>query len=147
MVNDFLFSIKTAALWKGVQAVSPVPSVPDRVQALVGSCVVIPCSFTPLAPHPLKGRKERLDVRLRFRGGGHLFPLRSTAFNSEDRDQVSRDFSGRTSLFGQITDGDCSVKIERLSLDDSRMFEIALKRGGDLLWGKPRSFNLDVIGE
>ncbi|XP_039973651.1 sialoadhesin isoform X2 [Xiphias gladius] len=133
------------ALWKGVQAVSPVPSVPDRVQALVGSCVVIPCSFTPLAPHPLKGRKERLDVRLRFRGGGHLFPLRSTAFNSEDRDQVSRDFSGRTSLFGQITDGDCSVKIERLSLDDSRMFEIALKRGGDLLWGKPRSFNLDVI--
>uniref|UniRef100_A0A3B4Z0H9 Ig-like domain-containing protein n=1 Tax=Seriola lalandi dorsalis TaxID=1841481 RepID=A0A3B4Z0H9_SERLL len=70
------------------------------VQALVGSCVVIPCSFTPLAPHPLKGRKERVDVRLRFRGGGHLFPLRSIAFNSEHRDQVSRDFQGRTSLSG-----------------------------------------------
>ncbi|XP_018555475.1 B-cell receptor CD22 [Lates calcarifer] len=134
-----------AALWRGVQAVSPVPSVPDRVQALVGSCVVIPCSFTPLAPHPLRGRKERVDVRLRFRGGGHLFPLRSTAFNSEDRDQVSRDFQGRTSLFGRITDGDCSVKIERISLDDSRMFEIALKRGDELLWGKPRSFSLDVV--
>ncbi|XP_042346684.1 B-cell receptor CD22 [Plectropomus leopardus] len=25
------------------------------------------------------------------------------------------------------------------------MFEIALKRGEDLLWGKPRSFNLDVV--
>ncbi|XP_040900848.1 sialoadhesin isoform X2 [Toxotes jaculatrix] len=133
------------ALWRGVQAVSPVPSVPDRVQAVVGSCVVIPCSFTPLAPHPLKGRKERIDVRLRFRGGGHLFPLRSTAFNSEDRDQVSRDFQGRTSLIGRITDGDCSVKIERVSRDDSRTFEIALKRGDDLLWGKPKSFGLEVV--
>ncbi|XP_044064293.1 sialoadhesin isoform X2 [Siniperca chuatsi] len=134
-----------AALWRGVQAVSPVPSVPDRIQALVGSCVVIPCSFTPLAPHPLRGRKEKVDVRMRYRGGGHIFPLRSIAFNSEDRDQVSRDFQGRTSLFGRIADGDCSVKIERISNDDSRVFEIALKRGDDLLWGKPRSFILDVV--
>ncbi|XP_031169946.1 B-cell receptor CD22 isoform X1 [Sander lucioperca] len=137
--------IFAAALWRRVQAVSPVPSVPDHVQALVGSCVVIPCSFTPLAPHPLRGRKERVDVRLRFRGGGRFFPLRSTAFNSEDRDQVSRDFQGRTSLFGRIPDGDCSVKIERISQDDSRGFEIALKRGDDLLWGQPVSFNLDVV--
>ncbi|XP_020508205.3 sialic acid-binding Ig-like lectin 5 [Labrus bergylta] len=133
-----------AALWGAVQTASPVPSVPDHVQAQVGSCVVIPCSFTPLVPHPLRGRKERVDVRLRFRGGGHFFPLRSTAYNSEDRDQVSRDFQGRTSLFGRIADGDCSVKIERISQDDSRVFEMALKRGDDLLWGKPRSFNLDV---
>lgn len=146
-VNDFLFSIIAAALWRGVQAVSPVPSVPDRVQALVGYCVVIPCSFTPLAPHPLKGRKERVDVRLRFRGGSQFFPLRSTAFNSEDRGQASRDFQGRTSLFGRIADGDCSVKIERISQDDARVFEIALKRGDDLLWGKPRSFTLEVVGE
>ncbi|XP_041799195.1 sialoadhesin isoform X2 [Chelmon rostratus] len=134
-----------AALWRGIWAASPVPSVPDRVQALAGSCVVIPCSFTPLPPHPLRGRKERVDVRLRFRGGGQFFPLRSTAFNSEDRDQASRDFQGRTSLFGRIADGDCSVKIERVSQGDSRVFEIALKRGDDLLWGKPRSFSLDVV--
>ncbi|XP_036931682.1 uncharacterized protein LOC119006741 isoform X2 [Acanthopagrus latus] len=134
-----------AALWRDVQAVSPVPSVPDRVQALVGSCVVIPCSFTPPAPHPSRGRKQRVDVRLRFRGGGHLFPLRSTAFNSEDRDQVSRDFLGRTSLFGRIADGDCSVKIERINQDDSRVFEVALKKGDDLLWGQPRRLSLDVV--
>ncbi|XP_041650004.1 B-cell receptor CD22 [Cheilinus undulatus] len=140
-----LFPLLFAApLWTVVQAVSPVPSVPDRVQAVAGSCVVVPCSFSPLGPHPSRGRKERVDVRLRFRGGGHFFPLRSTAYNSEDRDQVSRDFQGRTSLFGRIADGDCSVKIERISQDDSRVFEIALKRGDELLWGKPRSFNLDV---
>lgn len=147
LVDKFLFSIISAAVCRGVQTVSPVPSVPDRVQALVGSCVVIPCSFTPLAPHPLKGKKVKVDVRLRFRGGGYLIPLQSTAFNSNDKDQVSRDFLGRISLFGQIADGDCSLKIERISRDDSRMFEISLKRGDDLLWGKPKSFNLDVVGE
>ncbi|XP_030606567.1 sialic acid-binding Ig-like lectin 5 [Archocentrus centrarchus] len=134
-----------AALWRGVQAVSPVPSVPDRVQALVGSCVVIPCSFTPPAPHPARGRKQRVDVRLRFRGGGPFFPLRSTAFNSQDKGQVSRDFQGRASLFGKIAEGDCSVKIEQIREDDPQVFEISLKTGDDLLWGKPRSFNLDVI--
>uniref|UniRef100_A0AAZ1X8D8 Ig-like domain-containing protein n=2 Tax=Oreochromis aureus TaxID=47969 RepID=A0AAZ1X8D8_OREAU len=131
-----------ATLWRGVQAVSPVPSVPDRVQALVGTCVVIPCSFTP---HPIRGRKQRVDVRLRFRGGGTFFPLQSTAFNSQDKGQVSRDFQGRASLFGKIADGDCSVKIERIREDDPQVFEISLKTVGDSLWGKPRSFNLDRI--
>lgn len=134
-------------MWRRIQAVSPVPSVPDRVQALVGSCVVIPCSFTPRAPHPLQGRKERVDIRLRYRSGTHIFPLRSVAFSSEDRDHVSADFRGRVSLFGQITDGNCSMRIDKIRLDDARMFEISLKRGGDILWGKPRSFNLDVVGE
>lgn len=143
----FLLCIATAASWTGVRAVSPTPSVPDRVQALVGSCVVIPCSFTPLAPRPFRGRKATVDVRLRFRGGSHFFPLRSTAFNSLNRDQISRDFQGRTSLFRQIADGDCSVKIDRVRQDDPQVFEIALKTGDDLLWGKPRTFNLDIAGE
>ncbi|CAM9183557.1 unnamed protein product [Lampetra planeri] len=141
----FLLCPLIFALWRGVQPLQPVPSVPDRVHALVGSCVVIPCSFTPTTRQALRGRKERVEVRLRSRGGGHFFPLRSTAFNSEDRDQVSMDFQGRTSLFGHITDGDCSVKIERISMDDMRVFEVALKRGDDLLWGRPLAFNLDVV--
>lgn len=84
---------------------------------------------------------------MRFKSGGYIIPLTSTAFNSKDKDQVSRDFLGRTSLNGQIANGDCSLKIERISQDDSRMFEVALKTGEDLLWGKPKSFNLDVIRE
>ncbi|KAM4600437.1 sialoadhesin [Polymixia lowei] len=130
-----------AALWRGAQALSPVPSVPDRVHALAGSCVVIPCSYTP---RPLKGRRGRVDVRLRSRGSGRFFPLRSTAFNSEVGDTVSRDFQGRTSLYGRVADGDCSVKIERVSLDDSRDFEMALKGGDEPFWGKPSSLTLDV---
>lgn len=135
------------ALWREIQAASPAPSVPGHVQAVVGSCVVIPCSFTPLAPHPFQGRKQRVDIRLRFRTGSHIFPLRSIAFNSEDRDQASRDYRGRTTLFGQIANGDCSMRIDRIRQDDARRFEISLKRGDEVLWGKPRSFNLDVVGE
>lgn len=135
------FSVTAAAMWRGVQAVSLVPSVPDRVQALVGTCVVIPCSFTP--PGLLKGRKERVDMRLRFRGGNHFSLLRTTVFNSQDRVDVR----GRTSLFGRITEGDCSVKMEKISRDDARAFDIALKRSDDLMWGRPRRFILDVVGE
>lgn len=135
------FSVTTAAMWRGVQAVSLVPSVPDRVQALVGTCVVIPCSFTP--PGLLKGRKERVDMRLRFRGGNHFFLLHSTVFNSQDRVDVS----GRVSLFGRITEGDCSVKMEKISRDDARVFDISLKRSDDFPWGRPRRFVLDVVGE
>lgn len=32
-------------------------------------------------------------------------------------------------------------------MDDAQVFEIALKRAGDILWGKPRKFSLDVVGE
>lgn len=145
-VNDVLF-FTAAAMWTAVQAVSPVPSVPAHVRALAGSCVVIPCSFAPVAPHPLKGRKERVDVQLSFRGGNSFFPLRSIAFTSEGKGQVSRVFQGRTSQFGRSADGDCSVKIERITENDARMFEIALKRGDDLLWGRPMSFTLHVVGE
>ncbi|KAM9309970.1 sialoadhesin [Pholidichthys leucotaenia] len=129
-----------AALWTGLHAASPLPSIPDRVQALVGSCVVIPCSFTPPAPR----MKQRVDVRLRFRSGGPFFPLQRTAFNSQDGGQVSRDFRGRVSLVGQMADGDCSLKIERVRKDDPQVFEISLKIEDDLLWEKRRSFNFDI---
>ncbi|XP_072249341.1 sialic acid-binding Ig-like lectin 14 [Leuresthes tenuis] len=141
----FVLPLIFAVLWRGVQPASATPSVPDHVQALVGSCVVIPCSFTPAASHPVRGRKERVDVRMRFRGGSAFFPLQSTAFSSQNKDQVSRDFQGRTSLFGRIADGDCSVKIERVRRDDPQVFEMALKKGDDSRWGKPRSFNLEII--
>lgn len=84
---------------------------------------------------------------MKYRSMNPFFLLLSTAFNSEDRSQTSLDYLGRTSLFGQTSDGDCSVKIERVREEDARVFEIALKRSGDGSWGKTRSFTLDVLGE
>lgn len=39
------------------------------------------------------------------------------------------------------------MKIERINQDDSRVFEVALKKGDELLWGQPRRLSLDVVGE
>ncbi|KAJ3597952.1 hypothetical protein NHX12_001467 [Muraenolepis orangiensis] len=121
---------------------SLVPSIPDRVLALAGSCVVVPCSY-PL-PTPLRRGIGRVAVRLRFRGGSTPFPLRSTAFNSEDPSRMSRGFLGRTTLSGRISEGDCSLRLDPVHLEDSRPFEIALKSPEDWHWGTPSIFTLEV---
>lgn len=84
---------------------------------------------------------------MRFRASGQFILMRSTAFNSKDSAEVSKDFQGRTSLFGRIIDGDCSVKIERIRQGDARKFEMSLTIGDGGLWGRSRSFSLDVVGE
>ncbi|CAL8248278.1 unnamed protein product [Lota lota] len=120
---------------------SPIPSVPDRVRALAGSCVVVPCSY--ILPAPRRRGGGRVAIRLRVRGGGR-FPLWSTAFNSEDPSHVTREYLRRTSLYGRISEGDCSLKLVPVHLEDSRPFEIALKGPEEGHWGTPRVFTLEV---
>ena len=134
----------TAALWRGTHALYPTPSIPERVSALVGSCVVIPCSFTRLTIHSVKSVHERVDVRVTYRDSRNFFSLRSIAFNSAEGNQVNRVFQGRTSLWGNLADGDCSVKIERVTMEDSLVYALALKKSGDLHWGKAKSVHLLV---
>ena len=122
---------------------SPVPSVPDRVRALAGSCVVVPCSYVP--PAPLGRDGGPVEVRLKFKGG-RGFSLRSTAFNSEDPSQVTREYVRRTSLYGRISEGDCSLRLDPVHLEDSRPFEVSLKGPEEGHWGAPRIFTLEVSG-
>ncbi|CAL8355250.1 unnamed protein product [Arctogadus glacialis] len=122
-----VFMLAGALSWPAAGGSSPVPSVPGRVRALAGSCVVVPCSFTPLAA-PLRRGGGRVEVRLTFRGG-RRFPSRSTAFNSEDPRHVQ---------------GDCSLRLEPVRLQDSRAFEVALKGPEEGYWGTPRAFTLEV---
>ncbi|XP_031646707.1 uncharacterized protein LOC116353640 isoform X1 [Oncorhynchus kisutch] len=130
--------------WRDTHAVSPVPSIPNRVPALVGSCVVIPCSFTPSASHSALGRQGRVvGVRLRYKTR-HISILQSTAFSTEDKSTVSRKFLGRTSLRGNTDDGDCSVMIDRVHLADSNVYELALKGHGQNDWGNARRVNIVV---
>ncbi|KAK7887004.1 hypothetical protein WMY93_026625 [Mugilogobius chulae] len=112
----------------GVPAVSPGAISPTADLGLAGSCVVIPCSFSPSAP-PLSA-EEAAHGRpgCASEEEAIFFPLRSTAFNSEDRTR------------GRLLSED-----QQVNRDDSHMFEIALKRGGELLWGKPSMFHLDIF--
>ncbi|CAL8297709.1 unnamed protein product [Gadus morhua 'NCC'] len=90
MILVDVFILAGALSWPAAGGSSPVPSVPGRVRALAGSCVSVPCSFTPLAA-PLWRGGGQSEVRLTFTGG-RRFPSRSTAFNSEDPRHDSRAF-------------------------------------------------------
>lgn len=141
----FRFFSPAAAVQNAVQAAALVPLVPERVQAVVGSCVVIPCTFIP--PDAILGLwRSRVEVQMIFKSR-IFYPLRSTAFNSENKGQVSEQFQDRVSLFGQTSGGDCSLRLEDIHLDDAQKFEISLKRTQDRFWGKARKFTLEVLGE
>ena len=86
-----------------------------------------------------------MEVRLKFTGG-RRFPSRSTAFNSEDPRHVAGEYLRRTSLHGRISEGDCSLRLEPVRLQDSRAFEVALKGPEEGYWGTPRAFTLEVSG-
>ncbi|CAB1333500.1 unnamed protein product [Coregonus sp. 'balchen'] len=134
-----LYYFIPTGLWRDTHAVSPVPSVPNSVPALAGSCVAIPCSFTPPASHSVLGRQgKKVGVRLRYRTS-HYLPLRRTAFSTDDKSKVSKEFLGRTSLRGNTDDGDCSVMIDRVHLADSYVYELSLKGRGQKDWGEARN--------
>ncbi|KAM9782769.1 sialic acid-binding Ig-like lectin 14 [Neosynchiropus ocellatus] len=134
-----------ACLWRRVLTQPPEPSVPDHVVALLGTCVVIPCSFTPPDSRHFWAR-DQVDIRLGYRSGMPFISLQSTAFTSESGQPVSREFRGRSSLFGEISKGDCSVKIDRVNWNDRRVFDLALKKRRDLQWRAGKSVTLDVVG-
>ncbi|XP_061633120.1 sialoadhesin [Phyllopteryx taeniolatus] len=125
-----------AALFTGVQASSLEPSMPDRVLAVVGSCVLIPCSYSP-------SERIRPEVNVRLRDHSRFRQSR-VAFNSDDMEEVTDDFRGRTSLLG-LVDGDCSLKMDAVSVEDAWTYEVALKKTGDSVWGRAKSFSLDVV--
>lgn len=146
MILKLLFFF-AAALQSTTQAASLVPLIPERVQAVVGSCVVIPCNFTPSDGilGLLGSRTSRVEVRLSFKWS--FYSIRSVAFNSENKGQVSEQFQNRVSLFGYTSGGDCSLRVEHIRQGDAKAFEISLKRTQDAQWGRPTKFTLDVLGE
>ncbi|RVE63004.1 hypothetical protein OJAV_G00162910 [Oryzias javanicus] len=139
------FTLIFAAMCRGLRSASPVPSVPDRVQALVGSCVVIPCSF-PAAAAPTRGEAEggcAAEVprwRSLFssaehcvqqpgqRPGQQRFPGASLALWE----------NGRRRLLGEDRQDQAGRP---------QMIEVSLKRRDDLLWGRPKSVQMDIIDE
>lgn len=139
------FFSPAAAVRNTVKAAALVPLVPERVQAVAGSCVVIPCTFTP-SDAILSLRRSRVEVRLIFKSR-KFYSLRSVAFNSENKGQVSEQFQDRVSLFGHTSGGDCSLRLENIQQADAQGFEISLKRTQDAYWGWGRKFTLEVLGE
>ncbi|KAG9329491.1 hypothetical protein JZ751_004490 [Albula glossodonta] len=131
--------VASSRLWREATCVSLSVSAPDRVSALLGSCVVIPCSFSAGPSWP---RGVQYQVRLRYQTS--IFNLRSTVFSSEDRSPVHRDFIGRTELAGDPSRGDCSVRINEVTMDDHHIYEVGVKEQGAAEWRKSQKILLDV---
>ncbi|XP_029115637.1 myelin-associated glycoprotein isoform X4 [Scleropages formosus] len=132
----------TLGLMKEVLLSSITISIPEQVSALSGSCVVIPCSFTVQPPRIARGKPVKYHIRLRYPYG--LFSRWRTAFSNEDTTEVERSFRGRTSLTGDPSKGDCSVRIDRVRKEDANQYEVALKERGASEWKTTISVSVSV---
>lgn len=88
-------------------------SVVKDLAALVGSCVVVPCSFS----HP----KETLPTA-RLRGKWHRSTDRDQLIYYKDETKVLENFRGRTRLLGELGKGNCSLEITEIKSHDNGPF-------------------------
>ncbi|KAM9852137.1 myeloid cell surface antigen CD33 [Aulostomus maculatus] len=91
--------------WKA----STVPTL----NALVTSCVVLPCSFT----HP----KDGLPTS-RLRGTWHLLEDKNSKIYHADSAKVLDNYKGRTSLSGNLSQGNCTLQIVNVKDHDNGPF-------------------------
>uniref|UniRef100_A0A673FS64 Ig-like domain-containing protein n=1 Tax=Sinocyclocheilus rhinocerous TaxID=307959 RepID=A0A673FS64_9TELE len=133
-----IFAIMSACVFGPSAAVSL--SVPGRVLALEGSCLVIPCSFSP-AP-----AAQTMQLRLIRSSTPFFMMLRKLVFSSERGDAVHPDFRERTALAGNISAGDCSVSISSVRRDDQNTYELQMRERGQRAWPAGSKVNVSVTG-
>ncbi|XP_072769101.1 myelin-associated glycoprotein isoform X3 [Nerophis lumbriciformis] len=99
-------------------------SVVQNIDALVSSCVVLPCSFS----HP----KEPLPTS-RLRGIWHRENQKDQRIYHKDNTMVLENFRDRTRLLGQLGQGNCSLEITPIQDYDNGpfCFRIELARTED----------------
>ncbi|XP_074539100.1 myelin-associated glycoprotein-like [Halichoeres trimaculatus] len=88
-------------------------NVVKSLEALVSSCVVIPCSFT----HP----EESLSTS-RLRGIWHISSDRNRRIYYEDNTGVIESFRDRTKLLGHLGQGNCTLEITNVKDHDNGPF-------------------------
>ncbi|XP_052003105.1 sialic acid-binding Ig-like lectin 5 [Xyrauchen texanus] len=130
-----IFTVMSACMWRTTPALSL--SVPDKVSVLEGSCVVIPCSFSPVSV------ARRMEVRLTRSA---FFNLKRTVFSNHPGDTIHPDFRARTSLAGNIGSGDCSINISPIRTQDQNIYELQLREQGQRSWAVGTRINVSVTG-
>lgn len=85
------------------------PAVTD-LEALVTSCVVIPCSFTTPAEHLSSSSLKGIWYRSK---------KPKEVVYDEDKTRVAESFRGRTRLLGQLSQKNCTLEILEIKEHDS----------------------------
>ncbi|XP_007559598.1 myelin-associated glycoprotein-like isoform X2 [Poecilia formosa] len=88
-------------------------SVVKSLEAVVGSCVVLPCSFN----YP-----GTLLPTSRLRGIWHLSKEDTKIVYSEDNTKVLDSFKGRTNMLGKLGDKNCTLEITDVKDHDNGPF-------------------------
>lgn len=88
-------------------------TVSKNLDALVRSCVVVPCSFT----HP----EEQLP-HSRLRGIWHRSSGQDQRIYHEDRTMILENFRDRTRMLGDLGQGNCTLEMDELKDHDDGPF-------------------------
>lgn len=120
VVCDVRSVCSAACLWRNTPALSL--SVPEKVSALEGSCVVIPCSLSPVSSTQI--------MEVLVKRSSSVFILKKTVFSSHRIDVIHPDYRNRVSLAGNISSGDCSIVIGRIRKEDQNTYDLQLREPG-----------------
>ncbi|XP_029928365.1 myelin-associated glycoprotein-like isoform X1 [Myripristis murdjan] len=82
-------------------------TLPSRLSALTGSCLVVPCSFTHPSSHTPHSASWYLYSKMPSR-----YPL---VYSSTRPEAVEAHFRGRTKLLGNVTHGTCTLLITEVT--------------------------------
>ncbi|XP_059369955.1 myelin-associated glycoprotein-like isoform X5 [Carassius carassius] len=112
--------------------------IPESVVGLSGSCVLIPCRFS----YPANG-----ETYTEFTG--IWYKEYSAVVYHTDTSKIITSFKGRSSLFGDLRQNNCSLKISSLSSSDagSFMFRIEIKDLGKYSYGEKVSISVKETPE
>ncbi|XP_048358289.1 myelin-associated glycoprotein-like [Sphaerodactylus townsendi] len=93
-------------------------TLPSSIQALKGSCVVIPCSFTFPGPRTSWGSKFSVAWYQYWSRG---YP---EIYNSKSSSSVLREYQGRTEVVGNLEMGNCTLLLKDVNQQDAMSYYV-----------------------
>ncbi|KAG7242183.1 hypothetical protein INR49_024229 [Caranx melampygus] len=117
------------------EASSWTNDVPSSVKGVIGSCVVIPCSFN--YPDPKKKVTKFTGIWTEATSHVIYHPVES---------KIMQQYRGRTELLGDVAQKNCSLKIDHLRQSDRGPFYFRIEiEGLDNFSFKERSVSVTVV--
>nr|XP_056703094.1 myelin-associated glycoprotein-like [Euleptes europaea] len=93
-------------------------TLPSSIQALKGSCVVIPCSFT--YPGPRSSWKGKFSVAW-YQYWSRGYP---EIYNSKSSSTVLAEYQGRTQVVGDLEMGNCTLLLKDVTHGDAMSYYV-----------------------